>query len=494
MALLEVKNLKKNFGSTEVLKDINFDLEEGQAISIIGSSGSGKTTLLRCLNFLEIADGALKGIYKGATGNNTGFVYGKSPAVTGELVMINDNTGTDLNDGCEPIINGDQIKGKIAVVNRGTCAFGVKVANLKDYGPIGVIIANNSDVDFSGSMDITDIELKIPVVLINKNIGDKAKAALVKNEKVSGTIPATNFNLKVRDSDFDSQVLLHEYTHAVSIRLTDGYINGEEGMGEGWSDYVALNLTQQAFHTAKDQINMGEYAFDGAGLRELPYTTDMSVNPHTYDKLKEIGAGENKMHPTGYVWTLMLWEMHWKLIEKYGFNPDFKSNTGGNNMALDLVIEGLKMQKSNPGFVDGRDGILMADVVLNGGENQCLIWEAFAKRGLGYSADQGDPMLRADGKQAFDLPPTCAKLGTEELEVNKVSIYPNPVKDLVYINSKDAVEKYEIIDVTGRLITSGVPQKENQVSSVSTEKLTAGLYILKLHTTKGIVTKKIIKK
>ena len=57
MALLEVKNIKKKFGSTEVLKDINFDLEEGQAISIIGSSGSGKTTLLRCLNFLEIADG-----------------------------------------------------------------------------------------------------------------------------------------------------------------------------------------------------------------------------------------------------------------------------------------------------------------------------------------------------------------------------------------------------------------------------------------------------
>ncbi len=57
MALLEVKNIKKSFGSTEVLKDINFQLEEGQAISIIGSSGSGKTTLLRCLNFLEIPDG-----------------------------------------------------------------------------------------------------------------------------------------------------------------------------------------------------------------------------------------------------------------------------------------------------------------------------------------------------------------------------------------------------------------------------------------------------
>ena len=53
MAILEVKNIRKSFGSIEVLKDISFSMEEGQVISIIGSSGSGKTTLLRCLNFLE---------------------------------------------------------------------------------------------------------------------------------------------------------------------------------------------------------------------------------------------------------------------------------------------------------------------------------------------------------------------------------------------------------------------------------------------------------
>ena len=53
MALLEVSNIKKSFGKTEVLKGINFSLEKGKALSIIGSSGSGKTTLLRCLNFLE---------------------------------------------------------------------------------------------------------------------------------------------------------------------------------------------------------------------------------------------------------------------------------------------------------------------------------------------------------------------------------------------------------------------------------------------------------
>lgn len=57
MAILEVRNLEKSFGSTRVLKDISFSLEQGQALAIIGSSGSGKTTLLRCLNFLEHPDG-----------------------------------------------------------------------------------------------------------------------------------------------------------------------------------------------------------------------------------------------------------------------------------------------------------------------------------------------------------------------------------------------------------------------------------------------------
>ena len=56
MAILEVNNLKKGFGSTDVLKGVSFSLEQGQVLAIIGSSGSGKTTLLRCLNFLEPPD------------------------------------------------------------------------------------------------------------------------------------------------------------------------------------------------------------------------------------------------------------------------------------------------------------------------------------------------------------------------------------------------------------------------------------------------------
>ena len=52
MAVLEVKDMKKNFGKTSVLKGVSFSLEKGEVLAVIGSSGGGKTTLLRCINFL----------------------------------------------------------------------------------------------------------------------------------------------------------------------------------------------------------------------------------------------------------------------------------------------------------------------------------------------------------------------------------------------------------------------------------------------------------
>ena len=57
MSILNVNNITKSFGSTEVLKGISFTLEKGEVLAIIGSSGSGKTTLLRCMNYLELPDG-----------------------------------------------------------------------------------------------------------------------------------------------------------------------------------------------------------------------------------------------------------------------------------------------------------------------------------------------------------------------------------------------------------------------------------------------------
>ena len=79
MSILEIKNLRKSFGTTEVLKDINFTLEAGEVLSIIGSSGSGKTTLLRCLNFLETPDSG-EIIVKGKTLFNADDSNAKSEA------------------------------------------------------------------------------------------------------------------------------------------------------------------------------------------------------------------------------------------------------------------------------------------------------------------------------------------------------------------------------------------------------------------------------
>ena len=78
MALLEVKNIKKSFGKTKVLKDISFSLEKGQVLAIIGSSGSGKTTLLRCLNFLESPDEGQ-------------ILVGGKPLLTGTEAQIREN-------------------------------------------------------------------------------------------------------------------------------------------------------------------------------------------------------------------------------------------------------------------------------------------------------------------------------------------------------------------------------------------------------------------
>jgi hypothetical protein len=108
----------------------------------------------------------------------------------------------------------------------------------------------------------------------------------------------------------------------------------------------------------------------------------------------------------------MLWDMVWTLINNHGYNPNIYEDwsTGGNNLAFQLVMDGMKFQPCSPGFVDGRDAILLADQSLTGGQNQCLIWQAFANRGLGLSADQGSANSITDGTEAFDMPPACSLL------------------------------------------------------------------------------------
>ncbi|MGK0386551.1 MAG: hypothetical protein ACI849_001169, partial [Patiriisocius sp.] len=212
-----------------------------------------------------------------------------------------------------------------------------------------------------------------------------------------------------RDGDYDNGVIVHEFGHGISNRLTggrfsSGCLSNAEQMGEGWGDIYALLFTVTAANYNTDRP-IGNFLLGspgGGGIRQAPYSRDFAVNGQTYADVALYGS--SSPHPHGSIWATMVWDMTVDLIDLYGFDADYYTGTGGNNIALALVTEGLKLQPCSPGFVDGRDAIIAADQSLYGGANFCLIWEAFARRGLGVSASQGSTSSRTDGVEAFDTP------------------------------------------------------------------------------------------
>jgi PKD repeat protein len=217
------------------------------------------------------------------------------------------------------------------------------------------------------------------------------------------------------DGDLDNGIVVHEYGHGISNRLTGGpsnsnCLNNDEQMGEGWSDFLGCMLTLEAGDQGADVRGIGTFAqgqpITGSGIRPAPYSTDFGVNNYTYDATNDV-SNISQPHGIGFVWATMLWDLNWAFINVYGLDPDIDAGTGGNNIVLQLVMDGMMLQPCSPGFVDGRDAILLADQINNNGANQCLIWETFANRGLGYSASQGSSNSRTDQVEAFDIPPIC---------------------------------------------------------------------------------------
>lgn len=198
----------------------------------------------------------------------------------------------------------------------------------------------------------------------------------------------------------------------LSNRLTGGASNvnclsGSQQAGEGWSDLCALFFTATPTDTGTMSRGVGNYVLSepttGTGIRPAPYTTDINANPYTYGDI----SSQPVPHGVGFVWASIVWEVYWALVDEYGFDEDLYAGTGGNNIAIQLVVDGLKIQPCNPTFVEARDAILEADEINNRGVNKCLIWEGFAKRGLGVNAyDGGSPYSRSV-QEDFQLPQAC---------------------------------------------------------------------------------------
>ncbi|HEX2120095.1 MAG TPA: M36 family metallopeptidase, partial [Thermoanaerobaculia bacterium] len=337
--------------------------------------------------------------------------------ITGDVVLAVDGLGA-ANDACETITN--DLTGRIAFVDRGTCNFILKVQNAQAAGAIGVIVANNQPgepLTMGGTEDPAN-PVTIPSVMITQGAGDEVRAALPAN----ATLSNVSASIPTRDSDFDNGVIIHEYGHGVSTRLTGGpstsscLENLQQG-GEGWSDFWAMAFTQRAGATGAEARAMASYvayeddAATARGIRPFPYSTDLRVNPQTYGHLAR--GTLSVPHGVGSVWATMLWEMYWTIVNGvpshglpgHGFREnlyDLTAPLAGNQIALQLVTDGLKFQPCSPSFVDARNAILQADEVSYGGKYKWHIWYAFAKRGLGAGAlDDGGGL---DVSESFAMP------------------------------------------------------------------------------------------
>jgi len=438
-------------------------------------SGAGANELLRVEEPPEIA-----GTYSTSTTVDWGLAVSEIP-VTAEVAIVADATGNPTQ-GCNALMNEDEIDGKIALIDRGSCDFSLKAYNAQEAGAVGFIICNFDEGLIPPGMGGGSMatEVVIPGVFIANSDCQRIRVQ-IGNGLVVSLVNQTDTTIAQKLSgSFDNGIIAHEYGHGISNRLTggpnlsgclqnydnDGITDGEQ-MGEGWSDFFALVTSVKASDDASRARGLGTYT---AGRdtnsfalgRPYPYTTDMSFNPLTYDDI----AFHAAPHGVGAVWCTMIWDLYWALSEEYGWDEDVYRGTGGNNLAIRLVMDGMKMQPCYPGFVDGRDAILAADTALTGGENGGIIWEVFARRGLGFSAEQGLDERRLDGKEAFDLPPLAIK----ELKLSK-SMSPT-VKAGDVIDVILTVSNHKPQGVEGVSLSDVIPTGSDIVTSSASHSFT----------------------
>ncbi|KAJ1564129.1 hypothetical protein HK405_015755 [Cladochytrium tenue] len=215
-----------------------------------------------------------------------------------------------------------------------------------------------------------------------------------------------------RDGALDNSIVMHEMTHGLSNRLTGGTGNANclqtieaGGMGEGWSDAVAVMMMVKSTDTLATNKVVGAYAFNAVnGVRTYPYSTSLTTNPRTY---ADAGLAANQeVHLIGEVWCAMLYEVYWNMVDQQGFvavdqlSASTTPLTAGNADFFNLLVKGMMLQPCNPTFVQARDAIVAAEAAVYSGTYSCAVWNGFAKRGLGVGA--------ANFTNSFAVPTTCA--------------------------------------------------------------------------------------
>ncbi|MEZ4909828.1 MAG: M36 family metallopeptidase [Saprospiraceae bacterium] len=389
----------------------------------------------------------IKGFVKEYGAARFGNPYPKStePPITGECIITMDGS-TYPTECCNTILNPENVNGKIAILDRGLCNFSRKVYRAEQAGAIAAVICNVVGVDGGNGEEVLDMsggldadKVNIPSVFFKKSQCDAIKLILNNGGKVTMTFQERdNEKADYFDGALDNGIIAHEFGHGISTRLTGGSGNStclgnDEQMGEGWSDFFTLIMTREPNDLGTDARGIGTFAAGqevvGKGIRRFPYSTDMAINGQTYDDIK----GTSAPHPLGEIWASILWDIYWKFIDMYGYDPDWRNTESGNYKAVFLVMEGMAMQNCNPGFIYGREAILKADNLHYDGQHFCTLYEIFARRGVGYNAIQGLTSNRNDNFENFETYPQCI----EALKVSKTLDHPTgKAGDIVKVQVK----------------------------------------------------------
>jgi Fungalysin metallopeptidase (M36) len=206
------------------------------------------------------------------------------------------------------------------------------------------------------------------------------------------------------DSDFDAEVIIHEYTHGIFRRLAPAAGGSQwNAMNEGNSDFFALNYLTPPQASADGDFTSGSYSNRNftRGIRTRPFSTKVSVNDLSYADYGRVIAGP-EVHADGEIWVQAMWELRSRLVKRFGYNE-------GRRRVAQLMIDAMKRAPANASYVDMRDALVAADRANYAGEDVNAIWEAFARRGLGYmAATNNGSSLRVLPSQ--DLPSPLGKV------------------------------------------------------------------------------------
>ncbi len=256
---------------------------------------------------------------------------------------------------------------------------------------------------------------------------------------------AASFYAPCVDGDYDMSVIAHEYTHAISNRMVAGPSSGLSGsqagaMGESWSDLAAVQyLHENGFVPVADEnpFAIGPYATGDkqAGIRNFA----MNASPLNYSDVGYdfVCNGATcplltQVHADGEIWSATNYDIRQAFIDRY-------PGTGARRW-IQLVFDGwLLMASGRVSMIDARNALLAADLLRNSGANQDIMWNAFARRGLGQAAtatstDDADPVPAFDSPHATEatlrFTPTGEGAGrSAQLFVGQYEARATPIAD-----------------------------------------------------------------